>query len=199
MSIFNSEFLAKSLRRGDEKAFENLFKECFPRLCRFASIYIIDDSIAKDIVQGVFIKLWETKQNLREENSILAYLLSITKNSCLDYLKHKQIENKYQKQAIRQQTELELNYYALARLELDLYDYNDINKIIEKTISSLPAQCQQVFKMSRYENLSNAEIAEKLGIGIKAVEANITRALKIFRHELKDYLAILILLSIPIN
>ncbi|NJK98205.1 MAG: sigma-70 family RNA polymerase sigma factor [Bacteroidales bacterium] len=95
--------------------------------------------------------------------------------------------------------ELELNYYALMRLEIDLLDYKEILQIVEDTLKTLSPQCQQVFKMSRYENLTNAEIANKLKISQKAVEANITRALKVFRKELKDYITILILLNIPLN
>jgi RNA polymerase sigma-70 factor (ECF subfamily) len=82
-------------------------------------------------------------------------------------------------------------------LEYDLYDFEEVQKIIDKTIESLSPQCKRVFMLSRFENLSNAEIVEKLGITVKAVEANITRALKIFRIELKDYLSILFFLSLP--
>ena len=194
-----TEKLLNDLKNGNEKAFTAIFTDYFPRLSQFAISYVIDDSIAKNIVQDVFVKLWETRQSLRDNSPVLAYLLTITKNNCLDYLKHKQIESKYQKQVILGHKELELNYYALQRLEIDLLSYDEILKLIDKTISSLPPQCQQVFKMSRFENLSNAEIAENLNIGVKAVEANITRALKIFRKELKDYLVILLLLNIPLN
>ena len=143
--------------------------------------------------------MWETRKSIRENTSIIAYLLTITKNSCLDFLKHKQVELKHQKEVTGEMKELNLNYYALKRLEIDLLDYDEIKQIIEQTLNKLPTQCQKVFKMSRYEDLSNVEIAEKLDIGIKAVEANITRALKIFRKELKDYIAILLLLNIPFN
>jgi len=196
MPVLVTEKLLNDLKSGNQEAFSAVFNNYFPRLNRFAATYIIDKSEAKNIVQDVFVKLWETKQNLRKNTSILAYLLTITKNNCLDYLKHKQVEYKFQKQAIQNHTELELNYYALKRLEIDLLDYNEIVQIIEKTLSNLPPQCQQVFRMSRFDDLSNAEIGQKLDIGVKAVEANITRALKVFRKELKDYVTILVLLNI---
>jgi len=199
MPVSITENLLNDLKKGNQDAYTLIFNEYFSRLCQFAATYVIDPSEAKNIVQDVFVKLWETRQNIRENTSILSYLLTITKNSCLDFLKHKQVEYKYQKLVVKNHNELELNYYALKRLEIDLLDYNEIEQIIEKTLSSLSPQCQQVFRMSRFENLSNPEIAEKLEIGIKAVEANITRALKIFRNELKDYITILILLNIPIN
>ena len=197
MPAWKPETLLNDLKKGDRNTFTVIFDSYFQRLCQFALTYVIDEPTAKNIVQDVFVKLWENRQNIREDKSLLAYLLTITKNSCLDYLKHKQIEYKYQKQATAAQNELELNYYALKRLEIDFLEYDEIVRIIEETLMTLPPQCQKVFRMSRFENLSNAEIASKLGIGQKAVEANITRAIKVFRKELKDYITILVFLNIP--
>lgn len=199
MNVDDTKILAKNLRSGNEQAFVSLFTTYFPRLCRFASVYIPNKNDAQDIAQGVFIKLWEARNLIREDTSIPAYLLTITKNSCLDYLKHQQIEIKYHQKVLQQQSETELNYNSLNRLDVDLMDYEEINGIIERTMENLSPQCKQVFKMSRYDNFTNSEISEKLGISQKAVEANITRALKIFRSELKDYLSLLILLNIPLN
>ncbi len=194
-----SERLLKDLKKGNEEAFTTIFNNYFPRLCQFAVTYVVDEATAKNIVQDVFIKMWEARESIRENNSIMAYLLTITKNSCLDYLRHKQVELKHQKEVTGEMNELNLNYYALKRLEIDLLDYDEIKEIIEQTLKTLPPRCQEVFRLSRFDDLSNAEIAEKLDIGVKAVEANITRALKIFRKELKDYIAILLLLNIPFN
>jgi RNA polymerase sigma-70 factor (ECF subfamily) len=198
MSILITEKLLNDLKEGNENAFNIIFNNYFARLCQFAITYVIDEAAAKNIVQDVFVKLWENRKNIRGNTSFLSYMLTITKNYSLDYLKHKQIEYKYQKRAADYQSELELNYYALQRLEVDLLEYEEIVQIIEKTLNTLPPQCQQVFRLSRLENLSHAEIASKLGIGQKAVEANITRAIKVFRKELKDYIPILILLNIPL-
>lgn len=199
MSVIISEEILSDLKKGDLTAYTLVFNDYFPRLYQFALTYVLDEAEAKNIVQDIFIKLWENRSNLRENTSVLSFLLTITKNKCLDYLKHQQIENKFKEQAVVYQNEMELNYYALMRLEIDMLDYKEILQIVEKTLNLLPPQCQQVFRMSRYENLTNAEIANKLGIGQKAVEANITRALKVFRKELKDYITILILLNIPFN
>ncbi|HEX3008138.1 MAG TPA: RNA polymerase sigma-70 factor [Bacteroidales bacterium] len=198
MNEDESEDLARNLRSGNEKTYVSLFRIYFSRLCNFASVYVSDHTAAQDIAQGVFMKLWESRHQLKDETSIPAYLITITRNSCLDYLKHQQIEFRYQKK-ILQQEEIELNYNALKRLDIDMVDYDEINNIVEQTIAQLPPQCQQVFRMSRYGNCTNAEIAERLGVTSKAVEANITRALKILRHELKDYLSILIILNIPLS
>jgi len=91
---------------------------------------------------------------------------------------------------------LELNYSALQQLEVESIDYDQLLLILEAAVSSLPPQCQQVFRLSRYENLANNEIADKLKISNKAVEANVTRALKVLRVKLKDYLLLLLLFNI---
>lgn len=181
--------MIKDIKKGDKKAFETVFKEYFPRLSQFALTYVNDITVAENMAQDAFLKLWERHENLRVDDSLVAYLLTITKNNCLDYLKHLQVEIKHNNALLKNNIELELNYHALNRLEIDLLEYNEMKQMVEKIIHSLPAQCRAVFTMSRFENLTNAEIAKKLDIGIKAVEANITRALKIFRKEFKDYLA----------
>ena len=195
--VFITEGLIVELKQGDERAFASVFKSYFPRLCQFARTYVVDEAVAKNMAQDAFMKLWENRETLREESSIIAYLLVLTKNICLDYLKHLKVEIKHQNAVLVNSSEIALNYHALRRLEIDLLDYKEMQQIIDKTVESLPPQCRIVFTMSRFENMSNAEIAEKLDIGVKAVEANITRALKIFRFELKDYLAIMVLLNIP--
>jgi len=198
MLVEISQDLLTELKSGNEKAFTILFNGYFQRLCRFATGYVIDGSVAKNIVQDVFLKLWETRKNISEGSSIGGLLLTMTKNSCLDYLRHKHIESKYQQQIQDNQKEIELNYFALKNLEIDLLNLSEISDIIEHTINLLPPQCQHVFRMSRFQDLSNAEIAQQLDISVKAVEANITRALKIFRTELKDYITILFILNIPL-
>lgn len=199
MQTLLSERLFNEFIKGDENAFSLIFKRYFERLFQFAKTYVLDEAVAKNIAQDVFMKIWEKRQSIENSSLFVSFLLTITKNKCLDYLKHVRIEQRYKDQLLLQQSELELNYYALKRLEIDFLDYNEIMKIIENTLLKLPKRCQEVFRLSRFDNLSNSEIAEKLGIGQKAVEANITRAIKIFRKELKDYLVILLILNIPIS
>jgi RNA polymerase sigma-70 factor (ECF subfamily) len=192
-----SENLLFDLKKGDKKAFTQIFQIYNSRLSHFAKAYVIDPDIAMNMVQDAFLKLWENIKELKESTSISAYLYTITRNNCLNYLKHQKVEAKYHQKIIKNSLELELNYGALKRLEYDLYDFEEVQRIIDKTIELLSPQCKQVFMLSRFENQSNAEIAEKLGITVKAVEANITRALKIFRLELKDYLSLLFFFSLP--
>jgi RNA polymerase sigma-70 factor, ECF subfamily len=193
----DSENLLSELKKGDKKAFTQIFQLYHSRLSHFARSYVIDPDVAVNLVQDAFLKLWENSNKLKDSTSIAAYLYTITRNNCLNYLKHQKVEAKYHQKITKNSLELDLNLGALKRLEYDLYDFEEVQQIIDRTIEMLSPQVKQVFLLSRYENLSNAEIAEKLGITVKAVEANITRALKVFRMELKDYLSLLVFFSLP--
>ncbi|NJK98204.1 MAG: hypothetical protein HC905_27775 [Bacteroidales bacterium] len=94
-----SENLIGDLRFGREEAYNQIFKNYFPRLCQFATTYLLDEAVAKNLIQDVFLKLWENRQELRENVSIMSYLLTITKNKCLDYIRHQKIENKHKEKS----------------------------------------------------------------------------------------------------
>lgn len=189
--------LLENLKDGTKQAFEQIFHIYNSRLSYFAKAYVIDEEVSLNILQDAFLQLWENRKKLNDNTSIAAYLYTITRNNCLNYLKHQRIESKYHQKTVKNALEQELNYGALRSLDYELYDFEEVQQIINKTIELLSPQCKQVFLMSRYENQTNAEIAAKLDISVKAVEANITRALKIFRTELKDYLSLMFFLGYP--
>lgn len=188
--------LVENLRKGSEEAFTVFFTNYFNRICQFAITYVKEEAVAKNIVQDSFVKLWENKYNINENSSIFSFLLTITKYDCLNYIKHQQVENNFKRRVEDKYKLLELNYSALQQLDVEHIDYIQLLQLLEEAVSLLPPQCQQVFRLSRFENLTNNEIAEKLKITNKAVEANITRALKILRVKLKDYLLLLLLFKI---
>jgi RNA polymerase sigma-70 factor (ECF subfamily) len=188
--------LVDDLRNGNEEAFTIFFTNYFNRICQFAITYVKEEEVAKNIVQDAFVKLWENRYNISENSSIFSFLLTITKYDSLNYIKHQQVESRFKKQAEDKLKMLELNYNALQQVETEAIDYSELLNILEKAVASLPPQCQQVFRLSRYENQTNKEIADSLQISVKAVEANITRALKILRVELKDFLLLLLLFKI---
>jgi RNA polymerase sigma-70 factor (ECF subfamily) len=188
--------LVEDLRNGSEEAFTVFFTKYFNRICQFAITYVKEEAVAKNIVQDAFVKLWENRYNINENSTIFSFLLTLTKNGCLNYIKHQQIVNNFKKRVEDKHKLFELNYNALQQLDVEHIDYIQLLQLLEEAVSSLPPQCQQVFRLSRYDNLTNNEISEKLQITNKAVEANITRALKILRVKLKDYLLLLLLFKI---
>ena len=185
---FNSDNI-EDLMRGDEKIFEKIFKFYFNRLVYYAQEFILDEEVAKEIVQDIFMKLWERKETLSENTNIQAYLFVLTRNQCLNYLKHIKIGNQFRKYSQEQARSMELNLTALEDECSEKLIAAELEQRINEAVDSLPDQCKKVFEMSRYDGLKYKQIAEKLNISVKAVEANISRALRQLSEYLKDYLS----------
>lgn len=149
--------------------------------------------VSRDLVQDAFFALWEKADQLEINQSPKAYLYQAVKNSCLNYNRHL---------SIKRSAEAEIQY-KIAILERQVYINSDspyfslieqeLEEKINQVIESLPEKCREVFKLSRFENLKNKEIAEKLDISVKAVEKHISKALTILRCNLADYLAVLLM------
>jgi len=182
------------VKNGEEKAFALIFHAWYGSLLHFCREYVVDFEAARNIVQNVLLKLWERRETLQEDSNLKAYLFVMAKNESISYLRHLKTEAGYQKNVRVFSADLELNLGAISDLDFEKIDIDQIGGVIDSVIASLPERCQEVFRLSRYEELKNKEIAERLQITEKAVEANMTRALKTLREKLKDYLGILILL-----
>jgi RNA polymerase sigma-70 factor (ECF subfamily) len=179
--------ISNRLKDSDEKAFEAVFYAWYHSLLRFCNEYIFDTEISRNIVQSVYMKLWERRKSIDESKSLKAFLFTMARNECLSYLRHLKTEVSFVKNISSTFEDQMLAYDALSELDFTHMDLEKIESIINETVASLPDRCREVFCMSRYENLKNREIAIKLNITEKAVEANISRAFKILRVNLKDY------------
>ncbi len=188
-NVINSELTVR-LRNGEEKAFEIVFCSFYGSLVNFADEYLADREAARNIVQTVFLKLWENRTDLKKDQNLKSYLYTLTRNAAISYLRHLKVSRKFAEKSREMIEKMQLNEEALTELDFNNIDLDAIEKIIRDTIETLPDRCREVFILSRYENLKNREISDKLGITPKAVEANITRALRIFQESLKDYLPI---------
>lgn len=187
MHTLNSE-LVILVKEGDEKAFGIIFHAYYSALVHFANAYIHDREASRGIVQSVFLKLWEKRALLKETENLKSFLYTLTRNESVSYLRHLKAGQRFASKTSEEAHDFQLNLDALNNLDFSNIDLENIERIIAETIETLPDRCREVFMMSRYENMKNPEIAEKLQISVKAVEANMTRALKIFRENLKDYL-----------
>ena len=187
--------LFDQVRTGDQSAFELLFSIYFARLNDFAKNVVRDGMISQDIVQEVFVKVWETREEIENIN-LEAFLFRLVRNRCIDYIKHlKVVNNRMQKiQIISKYEELyRIDFmgnepYVLIEEELKIK--------IEKTILSLPDRCREVFILSRMDGLKNREIAEKLEINVKNVERHLSRALQSFRKNFSEELPVALILLI---
>ncbi len=170
----------------DDHAFEQLFKAHFKALHSYASVMLYHDSHAEEIVQNMFVRLWEKRDLLDVQISVKAYLYKCVHNDCLNYIKHKKIKAKYQDHAtftMNNQTENTSDKLVLGELQDRL----------QVAMNELPEQCRTIFQMSRFEELKYREIAEELGLSIKTVENQMGKALRILRVKLVDFLPILLL------
>ena len=170
----------------DDRAFEILFKEHFKSLHSYASVMLYHDSHAEEIVQNVFVRIWEKREVLHVQVSVKAYLYKCVYNDCLNYLKHKKIKAKYQEHTIMAMDDQSDN--TSDRLIL-----GELQGRLQLALNELPEQCRTIFQMSRFEQLKYREIAEELGLSIKTVENQMGKALRILRVKLVDFLPILLL------
>lgn len=191
--------LFELIKLGDQKALEALFAIYFPRLNDFAGKVVKDDVISQDIVQEVFVKIWEKRSEIEPIN-LEAFLFRLVRNRCIDYIKHlKVITHRMQKIQINSKYE-ELYRIDFVGDEPYVLIEQELKQKIEKTINNLPDRCREVFILSRINGLKNKEIAEQLNINIKNVERHLSRALQAFREnfteELPLALVILVLKSL---
>jgi RNA polymerase sigma-70 factor (ECF subfamily) len=177
----------------DKDEFKDIFRMYFQPLCHLSRHYLEDDDEARGVVQEAFVKLWEIRSNLQTDSNLGNFLFTLVKNSCLNILKRRQIILKHHE--IIRAKELHYQYESLERVGPDFLEFNELKDKIELAIKNLPEHCRVVFEMSRNEELKNREIAEKLGITQKTVEAHLTKALKILRKELKEYLPLVVIVT----
>ncbi len=179
--------LADRIRMGDEQAFELLFRIYYIRLCGYANKYLNNPDEARDVVQEVFIKIWENRSEIDPEESLRAYIFKITGNNSINRLRHRKVESKYNdiyKLVYVDNREI-TSHESLIAHELTGY--------LNEAKSKIPPKCRKIFDLSRMEGLKYSEIAETLNISVKTVEAHMSKALTILRYELRDYLKIIII------
>ncbi|HAZ02865.1 MAG: hypothetical protein A2W90_17130 [Bacteroidetes bacterium GWF2_42_66] len=193
----NEKYLFERIRNGDEAAFKVIYNKYAPRLYYFIYEYIPLTDIVENIIQDTLMALWNKKSELADNTNLGAYLFTIAKNNCLYKLRDQRYHKKIFELSDVDSSELKANMDALVILDTSQLAFLEIEQIIEETLAQLPPQCRTVFSMSRFDDKKNKDIAEELGISVKAVEGHITKALKLFRSTLKDYLPIVAYLFIP--
>ena len=184
-SKHRADELFDQIKSGNDKALELLFSIYFSRLNDFARNVIQDDVISQDIVQEVFVQIWEKRNEIATIN-IEAFLFRLVRNRCIDYVKHlKVINNRMLEIQISSKYE-ELYRIDFVGDEPYVLIERELKQKIEKTIQSLPERCREVFILSRLDGLKNKEIAGKLNINIKNVERHLSRAMQSFRKNFSD-------------
>jgi RNA polymerase sigma-70 factor (ECF subfamily) len=165
-----------AIRDGNVAVFRQVFDACYESLCRYAFTVLRDADEAEDVVQHMFMKLWERKEELNITSALRSYLFKSVYNQCLNQLEHRSVKSKFQ------QYKLTLTE-AIQQPEVF---GDEVDAKIKTAIEALPPQCRTIFLMSRYEEMRHTEIAEKLNISVNTIQNQICKALKILREELKE-------------
>lgn len=166
--------------------FEALFHDYHAKLHRYACTLLKDEDQASDIVQQVFVRLWEKREKVVMGDAIRGYLYRAVYTLCLNYIRDGKTKAQYIAHAGRNMDHIVEDKLQASELS------NRINIIME----SLPPQCRLVFVKSRIEGKKYAEIAAEMNISVKTVEAQIGKALSLFRSKLADYLVLILMLAL---
>jgi len=181
-----NESIGTLLAQRDEAAFEQVFKIHFKRLHAYAFTILRDEIQAEEMVQQVFFKLWERNDNLSLTGSISSYLYRAVHNESLNYIKHQKVRSNHQLNvAYSMKNEVEHPAKKIMAGELE--------KKIHSALNELPEQCRTIFQMSRFDELKYREIADKLDISVKTVESQMSKALRLLRVKLVDFLIFILL------
>lgn len=174
----DEEKIWRSIQQKDGQAFEKYYKEQYKFFFLAALNYLKDAGLAEEIVNDVFIRLWETADTINIESSLRSYIYRAVINRSL---------NELDKNKRDQQRQKELSHRPEDTFELRGMEENELKLSLYKAIDELPEQCRKVFRMSRFEELKQQEIADRLGISIKTVKNHITHALKQLNKVLADW------------
>lgn len=191
--MYNKENISKEdlhtlLQNGSEFAFETIYKLYYDKLIHISKNYLNSKENAEEITQNVFLKLWQNIDGLAELDNVSGYLFTLTKNACLNFLKHEKIKHKHiesKKGTIL--TNFLHNPTASLILENELHD-----RIIQ-SIELLPEKCKNVFVQSRFEGLKSEEIAKMFAISKRTVDNHIAKGIRHMRLHLKEFTALFII------
>lgn len=175
------------LKEGKHSVYEELFNNLYTPLCNYAFSIIKNTEEVEDIVQKTFYKLWDQRETIDIKTSIKSYMYRMVHNACLNRIKQTKTRAEHNVSYVYEKGEY------INDVEQSVY-HSELEKSITEAIEKLPPKCREVFKMSRLEQLSYAEIALKLNISTNTVENHIAKALKILRNNLKDFLPLFLYL-----
>ena len=180
------QWVRKVREKGDKDAFEKIFRAYYKRLHGFARSYVTSWEEAEDIVQSVFLKIWDQRSSWDPPGRVRHYLFTAVRNEALNTIRHQQVVKEKEGELGRIFTELKT-----ATPDSEDPETKALRKDIERGIDQLPPRCQQIFMLNRRSGLTYEEIADFLDISINTVGTQMGRALKSLRNHLSDYLPLL--------
>ncbi|ANH83678.1 RNA polymerase subunit sigma-70 [Niabella ginsenosidivorans] len=193
----NEEIIIRQLREGSERAYKYLYDHYYTTLCHTANGYLQDPDQSELIVGDLIFHLWEIRESLQIETSLLGYLVSAVRNRCINYLSSSRIRHEVPVSYLLQKSALGMAAFDYATPK----DYV-MNGLLEKeldgefanAINALPPECKIVFVKSRFEKKKYEDISQELSISVNTVKYHMKNALRLLREKLEKYVAILLVL-----
>ncbi|MCE5345766.1 MAG: RNA polymerase sigma-70 factor [Bacteroidales bacterium] len=173
-------FVFNRMVEGDKEAFRFFFEKYYSDLCNWVNLYLHDAIMTEEIVQEIFVYLWEKKENIKIESSLKSYLLQASKNRSLNYIRN-------EKTKLFVFSKLNTNDMESIEMPDSVMDSNQLRDVINAAIDSLPERCREIYILGKEKSMSYKEISEELGISVKTVEAQMGKALKKLREQLRPY------------
>ncbi|MGL4780348.1 MAG: RNA polymerase sigma-70 factor [Bacteroidales bacterium] len=183
------------LKEGNKAAFTEVYNKYSRRLHYFANEYLQNSDESMDIVQNVFIQLYESAPGLDADSNLEAFLITSTKNACISQLRKNKVRQQYFQSTV-QNMELELNLKALEAFEYSDVTFNEVRDSVRVAIEELPPKCKEVFLMSRQKQMKYQEIAQELDVSKRTVERRMTEALSLLKSKLKEFFILLLVFDI---
>lgn len=172
--------LVKQMMAGDRESFNKIFRRSYKPLMRFCYRFVTDEDVAAEIVQDLFVKLWTNRDKLNISSSFDSYMLSSVRNAAYTYInKERAHQEAHQLMSVQETDETDPS---------EQLQSNNLEATYQQVLASMPEKRREVFLASRVEGLKYAEIADKLSISQKTVEAHMGAAIKQLREGLKEYL-----------
>ena len=172
--------LVNKMKTGDRESFNKIFRRYYSPLMRFCFRFVVDEDVSAEIVQDLFVKLWTNREKLNINSSFDSYLMSSVRNSAYTYINKERSHNEaHQMMYVSESEETDPS---------DELQSNNLEESYRKILATMPEKRREVFLASRFDGLKYAEIAEKLNISQKTVEAHMGAAIKQLREGLKEYL-----------
>ena len=184
----DNDFLLSAVQRGDQKAFDTLFRRYYPMLCAYGHRFVeLED--AEEIVEDSLLWIWENRETLVIESSLNSYLFKMVYRRALNKLAHIDATQRADTRFYEEMQEM--------LQDTDYYQIEELAKRIEDAVAALPESYREAFVTHRFRDMSYKEIAETLGVSPKTIDYRIQQALKQLRVDLKDYLPLLLPLLFP--
>ena len=168
------------MKAGDRESFNQVFRRYYSPMVRFCIRYVADSDIASEIVQDLFVKLWSNREKISFNTSFESYMLTSVSNSAITYINKERAHNEAHLRVFSEESD---NTDPSETLQS-----NNLEESYRQILKDMPDKRREVFLASRYDGLKYAEIAEKLGISQKTVEAQMSAAIKQLKDGLKPYL-----------